>query len=201
MPEIKVWTEWEDGQARDEGQEKAELQTPENEPFDPGDNRMQTVYGPPPFPWGVEYVPETAPWPGWDEWEELGEGWEEAEPQTPEIESFDPRDNRMQDVYGPPPFPLPEGLLEMDDPLPQFVAESWDDPEILRPEDNVPEVVYGPPSFPEWDEPGTVHFEVEDPWDADPELEGDGSDDLRPIRPKDTDSTPELIDPFALEWE
>lgn len=201
MPEIKVWTEWEDGQARDEGQEKAELPTPENEPFDPADNRMQDVYGPPPFPLTEEHLPENTLWPGWDQWEELGEGWEEAEPQTPEIESFDPRDNRMQDVYGPPPFSFRESLLEIEDPLPPFSAEDWDDLEILRPEDNVPEVVYGPPAFLDWDEAGTQYFEEEDPWDADLEREGDGSGDSRPIRPKDTDSTPELIGPIFLEWE
>lgn len=69
-------------------------------PFDPSDNEIETVYGPPEY-FGLE-----------------------------EDDEFDPSDNELEDVYGPPP----------------------DEEDSYQPEDNIEPPVYGPPEDFEPDE-------------------------------------------------
>ena len=61
--------------------------------YDPSDNEIETVYGPPEY-FGLE-----------------------------EDDEFDPSDNELEDVYGPPP----------------------DEEDSYQPEDNIEPPVYGPP--------------------------------------------------------
>lgn len=87
-------------------------------PFEPSDNEIEAVYGP----------PEVLGWGGPDD--DGGQG-DDNDPETePDpADNFDPANNELVDVYGPPEY-----FGEVDE------EEDYD------PTDNMVEGVYGPPN-------------------------------------------------------